>query len=122
MTDELKPEPMTPELIAAYAFVDSVVDKATIPPERGGYLWAGWVLRQAYLAGVRAERESPPPPAVSGEYEDIFTAEWVQAAVLAERERLTVKLEDVMVGCGISKGDRDYILERLAAIQGQTHG
>jgi hypothetical protein len=40
----------------AYAFVDSVIQHAGRDAGMG-YVWHGWVLRWAYLAGVRAERE-----------------------------------------------------------------
>jgi hypothetical protein len=44
------------EMGAAYDFVDSVIEHA-LSDSSGGYVWHGWVLRWAYLAGVKAERE-----------------------------------------------------------------
>jgi hypothetical protein len=45
-----------PEMQDAYAFVDSVIQHAGRDAGME-YVWHGWVLRWAYLAGVRAERE-----------------------------------------------------------------
>jgi hypothetical protein len=41
-----------PEVLAAYRYVESVLDSADIPSSKlGGPLWFGWALREAFLAG-----------------------------------------------------------------------
>ena len=50
-----EPNKLPDEMVAAYAFVDAMVPRA----DGGGPVpwWYGWALREAYLAGVQAERE-----------------------------------------------------------------
>ena len=62
MTADLTPEhaarrqgddkKLHPEVIAAYCYVERVLDSADIPSSKlGGPLWFGWALREAFLAG-----------------------------------------------------------------------
>jgi hypothetical protein len=48
---------------AAYAFVESMVPRADCygPGDPTAPLWHGWALREAYLAGVAAERNRAKP-------------------------------------------------------------
>jgi hypothetical protein len=55
-----------PEVIAAYRYVESVLDFADVPSSKiGGPLWFGWALREAFLAGcshaARAYLAQPEP-------------------------------------------------------------
>jgi len=43
---------------AAHRFVESMARKADSRCGAGHPLWHGWALREAYLAGVAAEREA----------------------------------------------------------------
>lgn len=44
-----------PDVVSAYAYVDSVIDTSDFidPPS-----WHGWALREAFLAGMSAARKS----------------------------------------------------------------
>jgi hypothetical protein len=45
-------------MLAAYAYVDTMISKADATTVQGAPLWHGWALREAWLAGYRhAEKE-----------------------------------------------------------------
>jgi hypothetical protein len=56
MTDEEVQKNM-PDIIAGDKFRDTMIPKAD-GTLHGGPAWCGWVIMDAYLAGVKAERES----------------------------------------------------------------
>jgi hypothetical protein len=66
MSTDLTPEhsarplgsPGFPEVVAAYRYVDSVVQHADAISPRGGHAWHGWALREAFLAGCTHYREN----------------------------------------------------------------
>lgn len=60
------------EIAASYAFRDTLVDRADrhAAHGQGAPLWHGWALHEAFMAGVRWERErqkGQPAPASSPE-------------------------------------------------------
>lgn len=42
-------KPLNAEIIAAYAYIDSVLDTSDYKPV---FAWHGWALREAFLAGI----------------------------------------------------------------------
>lgn len=57
-------EPMHPELYAAFEYVDSAGMKTRLPGGAGpqthlGYLWHGWAIREAFLAGISWRDANP---------------------------------------------------------------
>lgn len=52
--EDAKGEPEA--LSGAYAFVDMMVDRRD-DYANGGFLWHGWALRDAFLAGIEWERQ-----------------------------------------------------------------
>ena len=47
-----------PEVVAAYKYVDSVVQHADAISPCGGHAWHGWALREAFLAGCTHHRDT----------------------------------------------------------------
>jgi hypothetical protein len=47
---------LSAEELAAYAFVDTMANKASRIDD-GFPLWAGWALREAFLAGIKYQTE-----------------------------------------------------------------
>jgi len=57
--DTFSDSPTHPDVTAAYAYVDSVVDVADMHAGNSP-AWHGWALREAFLAGVsHAENKTP---------------------------------------------------------------
>jgi len=44
------------DMNAAYMFVDTMVHRADMV-YNGGYLWHGWALREAFIAGAKWQRD-----------------------------------------------------------------
>jgi hypothetical protein len=89
MTTDLTPEHaarnqgddkgLHPEVLAAYRYVERVLDSADVPSSKlGGPLWFGWALREAFLAGcshsARAALSQPEP--VGPTDEELKAAYW----------------------------------------------
>jgi hypothetical protein len=69
-----------PEVIAAYRYVESMLDFADVPSSKiGGPLWFGWALREAFLAGcshaARAALAQPEPEGLTDE-EILALSQW----------------------------------------------
>lgn len=70
--DTFSDAPIHPDVNAAYAYVDSVINTADMHAENSP-AWHGWALREAFLAGVsHAENKTPNPQSrLDGEPDDI---------------------------------------------------
>ena len=46
------------DIDSAYDYVDAIIDTADIEPSstNPGYMWYGWAIREAFLAGMLSER------------------------------------------------------------------
>jgi hypothetical protein len=55
--DHASEGPLHPEISAAYDYVDSVLETSEF--DTPYYLWCGWSMREAFLAGITYARRQP---------------------------------------------------------------